>query len=535
MWRKRIIKITLSLFSTRFNWPRFYYGLFLTLTFCLLARLAWPSLGHAQEKEENQKKEARVELAQIYKQKGEQLALEGKYALAAPYYRQALSLARGSFTLEERMRMAFHLSWGRKYKESLKELELVLKENPANLQARLHYVRILSWMGKFKLALTAIDQILKDNPQNLEALLIKADTLRWRGDWFKAKPLYERILQRQEIFEARLGLSYIFLYNGQRQQALDNFNLLRPIYPYQQKEAKRLAIALNSQNKNALMAEAIYYHDEDKNEYLYYPLSLSFWIKQWRFDLNYRHREAKDPFRHEASREVSIFSSLKPSDYLRVSAGLGSIEYGLHSQATYLTFNWKIDFSLSLTQFGLTLAKEGLTETAQLINKKIRLINLSYYLSQPINDRFSLLANLSHRVYSDDNRANDLNLGLNYCIHVYQPVFNLGSRLRYLSFKRQTYSGYFDPTIYLSPQLYTTFFIESLQNYLYFEAYAGYQAYQRFDRNINNWIAGVSISYGWRPSTHFLLAINATTGNFALATPTGWRYYLLTLRLFIAL
>lgn len=525
----------LSLLSIRLHRPRYHPLLIFTLISYLLISSVWPSFGQAQEKEEKQKYEARVKLAQIYKEKGEKLAFEGKYTLAAQYYLQALSLARDSFTLEERMTIALHLSWGKKFKEALKELELILKENPTSLQARLHYARVLSWMGKFKLALERIDQILKAYPQNLEALLLKADTLRWRGDWLRAKPIYERILQRQENFEARLGLSYIFLFTGQRKQAREHFYLLKPVYPYQQREVKRLAIAIKSQDQNSLMAEAIYYHDEDKNEYFYYPVSLFFWIKQWRFDLNYRHREAKDPFRREQSDEVSILTSIRPNNYLKIRAGLGSVQYGLKSKVNHLTFNGQTDFSFSFTQFGFSLAKEGLTETAQLINRKIRLINLSYYLSQRIDDRFSLLASISHRVYSDDNRAHDLHIGLNYCVHVYQPALNLGSRVRYLNFKRQTYSGYFDPTTYFSPQLYTTFFIESLKTHLYFETYAGYQTYHRFDRRINNWIAGASISWGWRPSSHFLLALNAATGNFALASPTGWRYYLLSLRLFIYL
>ncbi|MCX7974897.1 MAG: hypothetical protein N3B16_10430 [Candidatus Aminicenantes bacterium] len=498
----------------------------------LMISLIWPVFLGAKE---DQGSQAKVKLAQSYKQIGDRFSAKGYYSIAANYYLQALSLARDSFSQEERVRLAIYLSWGGKLKESLEELRLVLSENPASLTSRLHFARVLSWMGKFKLALEEVNLILKDYPQNLEALLIKADILRWSGDWTKAKPLYEKILEKQENFQARIGLSYISLHTGQRKQAINHLNLLKPEYPYQKKETERLARILNAELENSFEIRGFYYHDEDRNEYFFYPLNFTFWLNNWKIDLSYRHRQAKDRLRQLQSNDLSITSYARPKDFWGISGAVGCLQFGESQVYNYLTFNLKTDFLISRTKFSLRIAREGFTETAVLIKNKIRFINISSNLSQQLSERLSFFTSFSHRDYSDKNKANEFQVALAYHLNIYQPSFDLGCRIRYLNFERQSFSGYFDPKNYLSSQIYTTLYAESLRFYFYFEPYSGYQTYYRYEQRINNWLAGAILNLGWRPLKNLFLAIHAESGNLALATPPGWRYYLLGLRLFISL
>ncbi len=137
-------------------------------------------------------------------------------------------------------------------------------------------------------------------------------------------------------------------------------------------------------------------------------------------------------------------------------------------------------------------------------------------------------------IFSDNNYAHDFYLSLIYRLHLYQPSFNLGLRTRYLNFKLQSYSGYFDPNNYFTHQVFTTFYAESLKFYLYLEPYAGYQSYRRYGEKISNWIGGGTLSLGWIITRDILLEINAEGGNFSLATATGWRYYVIGLRIFVS-
>lgn len=533
MWKKRIIKTIFNLGRKPSKGKKNFQLIILSLILLIIS--PFPSILKADVRVTAQNKQETERLAQRYKQNGDSLISQNNYSQAAQAYIKALSLARHSFSLEERIQLATYISWGGKLKAALKELTLVLAEEPTNLKARLHLARVLSWMGQFKEALSEANKLLKENPQNLEALLIKADILRWQGDLEKARAIYEKILEHREDFEAYLGLIYTYLYSGHRNQAFNFFKQLKAEYPYQQREIKRLAIAMNREIENSFDFKAFYYHDADENEFYFYPVNFIFWLNNWKFNLNWQQRHSKDRTRELKSEDLSINTYTRPKDYLGLGWGMGLLKLSNGQTNNFLTWNLKADIITSTTRAGFSLSRLGFTETAQLIENKIRYVNLNLYMSQKIKERFSFLANFSRRDFSDNNYAHDFHSALIYRLHLYQPSFNLGLRTRYLNFKRQSRSGYFDPNNYLTQQIFATFYAESLKFYLYFEPYAGYQSYRRYGERISNWIGGGLLSLGWIMTKDFLLEMNVEGGNFSLATATGWRYYVIGLRVLISL
>ena len=526
---KTIFNLGRRTFRSAKNWP----SIALILTF--VAILDLPCLLEAQMALASQDKKEKEQLAQLYKQRGDHLVSRDNYKEAAQAYIMALSLARDSFSLEERIELATYISWGGKLKAAAEELQFVLAQQPANLKARLHLARILSWMGRYEEALNEVNRILSLHPQNQEALLIKANLRRWRGELEKAKSLYQSLLEEEENFEARLGLIYTYLYLGQRKPAINHFKLLKPQNAYEEKEIERLAIAMAREIDHSFDAQAFYYTDEDENESYFYPLNFTFWLSNWRFDFNFQHREARDRRRQVSSEDFFLKTYFRPRHFLGLGAGAGFLQFSNGRAKDFLTWNLKADIVTSSTKAGFNLSRQGFTETAQLIRNEIRFVNFNLYLSQKITDRFSFWTDFTQRNYSDNNYSHGFQLALIYRLHLYQPSFNLGYRNRYLNFKCQTYSGYFDPDVYLSHQIFTTFYTESSRFFLYFEPYAGYQSYRRYEQKITNWIGGGTFSFGWIISRNFLLEIRAEGGNFSLATATGWRYCLLGLRLFISL
>jgi len=507
---------------------------FIALILTFLTNFYSPFLLKAEMMLAAQDKKEKEQLAQLYKQRGDQLVSRDNYKEAAQAYITALSLARDSFSLEERIELATYISWGGKLKAAAEELKFVLAQQPANLKARLHLARILSWMGRYDEALRQVNMVLSLQPQNQEALLIKANLRRWRGELEKAKSIYQRLLEKEENFEARLGLIYTYLYLGQRKQAINDFKHLKPRYAYEEKETARLAIAMAREIDHSFDGRAFYYADEDKNESYFYPINLTFWLSNWRFDFIFQHREARDKRIQVKSEDFFLKTYFRPKEFLGAGAGAGFLQLRNGRVKDFLTWNLKADIITSATGAGFGLSSQGFTETAQLIRNEIRFVNFNLYLSQKITDRFSFWTDFTQRDYSDNNYSRGFQLALIYRLHLYQPSLNLGYRTRYLNFKCQTYSGYFDPDVYLSHQIFTTFYTESLRFYLYFEPYAGYQNYRRYEQRITNWIGGGTFSLGWIISRNFLLEIKAEGGNFSLATATGWRYYLLGLRLFIS-
>src|SRR5262245_2323945 len=146
-------------------------------------------------------------LAQQYKELGDRHVSEDLLGEAAGAYARALSLARDPFSLDERVRMAIYLSWDNRLDTAIDELRSVLEQDPQRTAARIHLARIYSWSGALGEAIGEADEVLRMDPGNPEALLIKADALEWGGYSRRAIPIYREILDRENRFNARLGLS----------------------------------------------------------------------------------------------------------------------------------------------------------------------------------------------------------------------------------------------------------------------------------------------------------------------------------------
>jgi len=154
--------------------------------------------------------------ARQYKQAGDQYVAANDFDKAAAAYISALDLARENFTADERVRMAIYLSWADRLTRAKEELNAVLAANPANVDARVQLGRVLSWNGELNQAIDEAEKVLKQAPDNREALQVKADTLQWKGELRQAIPIYQQLVQTQDDFDARIGLSQSLLAAGNR-------------------------------------------------------------------------------------------------------------------------------------------------------------------------------------------------------------------------------------------------------------------------------------------------------------------------------
>lgn len=466
-----------------------------------------------------------------YKNIGDEYITKDNYKAAAPYYMKALSLGREHFSLNERTRIAIYLSWAGKMQESLHELDLILREDPSNLNARIHHARVLSWSGFLDKAIYEADGILRDAPDNKDALLIKANAFRWKGLPQKALELYRSILQQEELFDARLGTTYAQLSAGDVKGAKESRKLLKPTYPYQDKELEELTLHMDRIVRPSFTPGYSYYHDSDENITNRYFSGIRFWAGNWQNDLTYRHTHAKDDSRRNHADDIFFRTYSKLSRVFGLGGGVGFTNMANGESDVYTTWHIKTDVSFLNGIAVIAVSRDAATDIAELIENKIRYTSTTISVNQKLTDRWGVAASYRYRDYSDDNSANEIQVSADFIVHSKNPFTKLGTRLMYLDFARQSRSGYFDPNDFISPQMFAALSFESPPWYGYLEPFFGYQAFNRYGESNNDMIGGGYGLLGIRLSKRFSLEVNAEGGNYAVDTAAGWNYYLLGCRI----
>lgn len=464
------------------------------------------------------------------KKTGDDLAAQGDYRKAAEAYEHALSLARETFSAQERTGMAVTMSWGGKTEEAVRELRLVLEQDPGNIKARIHLARSLSWIGRTDEAVAEADRVLAASPDDTEALLAKANALRYKGDNEKAIPLYRKVLTKEDNFQARIGLAYIDLSRGDFSAARKGSRQLRPQYPYQEKERKELDAAIAKATRPAVSPKYSYYRDTDENRVNRYSVSAGRSAKNWKFELGYRHTDARDLTRHTKADDISLSAYSRVSRRFGIGAGIGGTRLDDGDTRNFPVGHVRADASVLGGTIGVAASRTVFSDTAQLIENRIRFTSITTSIGYPLPYRLSLDASHSYRDYSDDNSSNDVQGSLKYTFRLKKPTIGVGYRIRHLDFERESGSGYFDPSDFLAHQGFVTLYYQVGRVHTYLEPFYGHQSFKRTGATTNDWFWGGNGVIGVRAAKNVVLEINGEGGNYAVGTATGFRYYLAGLR-----
>jgi len=462
--------------------------------------------------------------ARFYRETGDRYISGGDYERASEAYMEALQLSRNSFSIEERLQMAIRISWSKRYREALYELELILKEDPENLKALIYHSQILSWAGRLDEALKEIEIVLNKTPDNMDALLIKANILRWKGRDKEAIGIYERILMAQESFDARLGLTYSLINTGEFNRAEENIKLLTPQYPYQEKDLKELKDYYKRLHGPAITPEYSYYNDSEHNIVNRYYVKAHIQKEGFKGGIEYKEIHAKSPEYKNDATALNLNLSKRYRD-VGAFASIGMVRLNGKEPTTFITGNVKVDLELRELKVGLNLSKDVFTDTVILIEKKIRFTEAGIHLFYPVFEKVSLEGSYRLRDYSDDNRSSDFITSMSYNILPGNPSIRGGYRFRYLDFKKQTLNGYFDPNNFYSHQLFLSLYLEKARGYLYLEPYGGYQSFERYGEKTHDFFTGGSLTTGYRIKDNLSIEFNAEGGDYAAGVAAGFRYW----------
>ncbi|HML78520.1 tetratricopeptide repeat protein [Geobacter sulfurreducens] len=464
------------------------------------------------------------EKAMLHKELGDLYAEKDQYTEAADEYVAALALDHG-FPTTERIRMAVAVSWANRLDDAIFALRAVVADEPDNTTARTHLARTLSWRGDQPDAIAEADRVLAARPGDRDALLVKANALRWQGNSSQALPLYQLILAGSDDFDTRLGLAFAQLQTGNKQEAAANAAILKPRFPYQERDLKRLREEIENTTANTVEASYTRYGDSDDN-------------KADRFGVAYTHRRGdgslSGSYRHFTVNDTigdTYADILDAGGYLRlagrygVGAGIGVARLDSGSSDMNLTWRLNADADVARGGVSLSLRKDVLTDTASLVENRIRYLSAGISASQRITQRFTLFGGYSWRDYSDDNSAHDLLIAPSYTLYAGDPTVRTGYRFRYLNFDRQSFGGYFDPNDFISHQLFVSVDWQLDRIFLYAEPYGGFQSFDRYGDHTDDIFGGFSGTLGYRFTKRLTGEVNGELGNYALGATSGFEYY----------
>jgi hypothetical protein len=185
------------------------------------------------------------------------------------------------------------------------------------------------------------------------------------------------------------------------------------------------------------------------------------------------------------------------------------------------TFRW----SFNRGNARLTASRGVFTDTAELIEKGVRYTGGGGEIDLDLSDRITSSLKYHYRDYSDDNSSNRISGEIAYTLQRETPGLNGGYRIEYLDFRRESGSGYFDPSNFLSHRLFLALSTSWNGALLYLEPFGGFESFKRGGQNVDEFIGGGYASFSVSLSESVSLEIRGEGGNFSLDTSSGFNYY----------
>ncbi len=461
--------------------------------------------------------------AKYYKELGDQYVSKERLTKAVDAYEWALSLGRNQFTVDERVQMAVYLSWENRLDAAIDELRRVLQQDPQHVEARIHLARVYSWTGALGMSIAEADEVLRTSADNPEALLVKADALAWQGHFRQAIPIYREILDRESRFDARLGLSYALLSGGNQAAASQNARNLAAASLRQKDQLSKLIDAIDSAARPKVDLRHSQYQDSDDNHMDRYSLLYGFGLGNQNFELNLKHTDTRRQTGKSRSDRASFSILSNITEGLRWGAGVGLTRSESGTKRNLATGQFRIEAAVSNATVGASVGTDILTDTSELIENRIRATSYSAQVSKPWTGRFSTYGTYTYKAFSDGNRAHDMQFAPQYTIN-FVPRVSIGYRFRFLDFREQSGSGFFDPNNYASHRLFTSISVEKKKISTYLDVFAGKQSFVRYAFPTNDWIVGGSASIGFKPIRQLTIEVNGEAGNFDAGSVAGFKY-----------
>lgn len=468
--------------------------------------------------------------ARLYLKIGDFYAARQEYERAAEAYQRAAKLAAGSLTAEEQIAIAERLSSVQDVDPAIADLQRIRRQQPGNLRARLILARYLAWNNRPREAAQVADEVLAIEPDNLAAKTIKATVSSWRGDYATAVPLFEEVLKQEEDFDTRLSYYHALASLGNYLWASDVTAQFRPQNEFQSQALEDLQWTLMRNSATNLQYQQEYYHDSLKNSHTAKSLRLELPWHDTMASLALGRNVAADGYGYSfALSRIELGLKGAIGNASHASGGIGMARYDNFDTGNVTTANLRVEHTFADLQLGAEYRHDAYDDFTYIVFNQIKTSKGKLELDYHPSDFWNLKLDYLHTDYSDHNRSELTTLALRYAIHHTPPRISIGYQIEQLSFRTQTFHGYYDPDLSQAHKALLAIYKWTPHYEWGIEGFAGHQDVSRLGIKQKESIAGWESFIRAQLIKHFMIEASWEGANYGIDKPYLYRYHLLKL------
>lgn len=406
----------------------------------------------------------------------------GNLEQAAKLYLHALAVAPDAFYYEEKKQIAMRLASANRKSDAIGILEELLTERGHDEKAKLEIAKLLDSLQSRSASITEADAVLKQDSRNRYALLTKADSLRKGKKFTESLPLYRRILQQGNDFDARLGLVYSLLAIGAKVEAKQEFKLIRTRDDAQEEQYYELANVLNAATRPSVDLLLNHYSDSDKNRSAEHGAIIRVVLGNQDWIADVREKDAESPDTTANAKIYSLGTTANVTDRYKVTGRYGRADLKADRRISVDTGQFKVDVKLGAGTLAGNLSWDALNATTASIQSAIQVARKAVELTQPFTDRFKTNLAYSYKNYSDGNAANDFRASADYVFYRGVLQTSLGWGYHRTNYKNPLGAGsysYSVPENLAAYQAMLTAYYESEKFYVNVDIEYGREAYEK--------------------------------------------------------
>lgn len=391
---------------------------------------------------------------------------------------------------------AIYLSNKRCYEAAYWELYQALLRDPCNVNVRLALARTLGLDGYYCEALAQIEIVLAQDPCNVDAWITRGTVLRWKVSIVASTCAYTEALNWDpENFDALLGLAYTDLERDERAHA---YQLMLRAHPMNEGQCREYAEIFDYLILGPIVNfDFFQFHDSDEIVTRDYLVDIGGYYRDMRLDLFYHHVDATQPI--DSVAELSERVDAVRFDFLQhinavydLGAGIG---FANTTEGDFITGNARANYRTGCGNFALGSVYDLYTLTAAAIFFEIRTWRNYISYVHKITGRWTVGGDYAYTLYSDSNRAHKIDFFAKYqffdgfCWDLFVDYM-----VTYWDFKEQILTpfvvpgvfgghGYFNPNDYFENLVGLTALFSTKKFDLYLRPYAAYVTYEQQGRH----------------------------------------------------
>lgn len=469
--------------------------------------------------------------AQLYIKIGDYYAARQEYERAAAAYQKAAELSVENLPPEEQVAISERLVNVRDIKPAIENLQRIRREQPANLNARLMLARYLAWDNQPRAAVQVADEVLALDPDNITAKTIKATVSGWRSDYATAVPLFEEVLQQEENFDTRLDYYHALANLGNHLWASDVTAQFTPENEFQTQALEDLDWTMMRKSSPNLQYRQEHYYDSLENGRTTQSLRLE---QPWRNNMTYLaigNSVVNDGYGY--SFDLSMFETgLKGtlSNSTHASAAVGMSRYDHFDTENVRTARLQLEHTQPDLQLGAEFRREAYDDFTYIVFNQIKTNKSKLQLDYHPSDFWNLKLDYLHTNYSDDNRSQEMGLAYRYAIQHTPPRITVGYKIERLSFKTQTFHGYYDPDHSGANKVLLQIYKGGNRYEWGIEGFFGHQDTRRLGLTQEDSIAGWESFFRVHWLKNLYLEASWEGANYGINKPYLYRYHLFNVR-----